>query len=104
MKDVTKRNEVDNEVVLEFITRRFPIDCNWTTGNCYYFTTILCARFPQMKIYYMPVTGHFVASSDKVNFYDHTGRVEVQEDIYDFELLKEEDPLWYNRLIRDCIM
>ena len=46
----------------------------------------------------------FRSSSDKVNFYDHTGRVNVQEEVYDFELLKDEDPIWYNRLIRDCIM
>lgn len=104
MKDVTTRNLITDEIITEFINRRFPGDCNWTTGNCYYFATILCTRFPNLKIYYMPITGHFVVSSDKVNFYDHTGRVNVQEEVYDFELLKDEDPIWYNRLIRDCIM
>ena len=27
--------------VEEFIQRRFPVDCNWTNGNCYYFAVIL---------------------------------------------------------------
>lgn len=40
-----------NEVT-EFIHRRFPDDCNWTSGNCYYFAVILQARFGGEKLYY----------------------------------------------------
>ena len=38
------------EIVLKFIKRRFPVDCNWLSGNCYYFAQILMARFPEAKI------------------------------------------------------
>ena len=37
--------------ILEFINRRFDIDCRWTTGNCYWFAVILTSRFPQMEIW-----------------------------------------------------
>ena len=33
-----------NEII-EFINRRFKLDCNWTNGNCYYFALILADRF-----------------------------------------------------------
>ena len=44
----------------EFINRRFPIDCNWTTGNCFFFAKILEAAFPGGKILYDVTNGHFV--------------------------------------------
>lgn len=34
----------------EFINRRFPNDCNWLSGNCYYFAIILKDRFPEGNI------------------------------------------------------
>ena len=48
------------EQVLEFIYRRFPDDCHWTDGNCYYFACILKARFEEGEIWYDAVDGHFV--------------------------------------------
>ena len=32
--------------VIDFIKKRFKIDCDWTTGNCFYFAKILESRFP----------------------------------------------------------
>ena len=90
--------------VKEFISRRFDQDCHWTDGNCYWFANILVTRFPSLDIYYFPHQGHFVAGN-AWEFYDWTGRVEPLKDepailLYD---LKQNDPLWYSHLIRDCI-
>lgn len=87
--------------ILEFISRRFKIDANWLNGNCYWFAYILISRFPSLKIYYEPVIGHFVAG-DGENFYDWTGEVHYTNLISLYEIEKE-DPLWYGRLIRDCV-
>lgn len=94
-----------HKTVLEFIQRRFPqqFDCNWTTGNCYYFAQILLARFKWLKLYYAPISGHFVAGcSDR--FYDWNGewKPEGNDMPIAFEVLKK-DQLWYERLIRDCV-
>lgn len=88
--------------VEDFIKKRFNKDCNWLSGNCYYFAVILCARFPELKIYYLPIKGHFICG-DKENFYDWTGKIEVNEPFLLFEEIKNNDPAWYNRLLRDCI-
>lgn len=89
--------------ILNFIKRRFPIDCNWTSGNCWWFASILKARFPNLSIYYLPVAGHFVAGAMGV-YFDWTGRAKVNEPVYLFEeLLKNEDE-WGWRLVRDCIL
>ena len=92
------------EEILELINRRFDIDCRWTTGNCYWFAKILTSRFPQMEICYCPIEGHFV-SRFKNEYYDANGVYEpIANTVYLFETLKEIDPPYYNRLIRDCVM
>ena len=91
-----------NEII-EFINRRFYKDCDWTNGNCYWFSLILQKRFPNAKIYYMPITGHFITKIDNV-FYDATGIVIPEEKVIDFKKLEEEDSLWYEHLIRDCFL
>ena len=68
------------EEVLEFIKRRFPIDCKWTDGNCYWFAKILAERFG-MQIYYLPIVGHFVAGFDSDGkFYDYNGVFNVTKE------------------------
>ena len=89
------------EKILEFIKRRWSKDSHWTDGNCLWFATILKLRFPEVEIYYLPIEGHFVVGYDN-QFYDWTGRLQLEEKPYLFSKLKEEDPLYYNHLIRDC--
>ena len=60
------------EQVLEFIYRRFPDDCHWTDGNCYYFACILKARFEEGEIWYDAVDGHFVFKLEDL-FFDWNG-------------------------------
>jgi len=93
-----------NDEVLEFIERRWRAnDSNWLNGNCYWFAWILKSRFPKLEIFYLPVTGHFVAGdTEKKTYYDWSGKVEIKESFYSLNLLFQEDPLLYNRLMRDC--
>ena len=88
--------------VLEFINRRFKNDCNWTTGNCYFFAAILQIRFPNSVIYYLPIEGHFVTKIED-NYYDWTGKIDLKELPQPLEQIFQEDKLLYNRLIRDCV-
>ena len=91
------------DCVEEFILKRFPIDCNWTTGNCYYFAIILKDRF-NGTLYYDPVDGHFLCKIGS-NFYDYTGKVEIDESIlYNWNCYKEQDELNYQHIVRDCCM
>ena len=91
------------EIVLDFIHRRFTTDCNWTNGNCYWFAIILKERF-NLKIYYLPVPGHFVAG-DGEEFYDFNGRYDIEDNtpIIQFEELKVTDISHYQRLIENCV-
>lgn len=89
--------------VEEFIKRRFPTDCNWTTGNCYYFAVILKDRF-NGTLYYDPIEGHFLCKIDS-DYYDYTGKVNVDSSrIYCWEYLKYFDNLYYEHIVRDCCM
>lgn len=89
--------------ILNFIEKRFPIDCNWMNGNCLWFAIILQARFPQSDIYYLPVPGHFVTKIED-KYYDWKGEIEidVQEPLISLIDLKKKEPDWYQRLMRDC--
>ena len=89
-------------VVEEFIRRRFPIDNRWLDGNCYWFAAILAHRFPQLDIYYLPIEGHFVAGDGEI-FYDWLGRKNLNEIPQKLDTIRTQDPIWYSRLVRDCI-
>ena len=93
-----RRNEV-----LNFIKRRFPIDCDWTTGNCYYFAVILKARFPKGIIYYDPVDGHFLFGY-KGEMYDYKGKNHNTRYLVEWDKYDEYDKNQKIRIIRDCIM
>lgn len=90
--------------VLNFIKNRFPTDCNWTTGNCYYFAIILKARFPKAVIWYNVISGHFFVNIDGHD-YDWTG--EIHRSSTDTYVLWEDmnnyDSNVRKRIIRDCI-
>lgn len=94
---------MDNDVI-EFIKRRFSdTNAHWFDGNCYYFALILCHRFPNLRIYYEPIVGHFYAS-DSINFYDASGLVTPPYPPISLEEIKDTDDLFYSHLIRDCVM
>lgn len=89
--------------ILDFIKRRFGnTDANWCNGNCYYFAVILIHRFPDLKIYYEPVAGHFVAGNNR-KYYDANGLYAPIHKPVLFKKICNEDPLWAKRLERDCI-
>ena len=92
------------EEILEFIHRRFLTDCDWLTGNCYYFAAILAIRFPGSHIYYDTVDGHFFIRN-LGHCYDWTGVIEPDMNKC---ILWEEftgyDSLQKKRIIRDCIL
>lgn len=89
--------------VLKFIQKRFPSDCMWITGNCFYFSIILQNRFPCGKIYYDVINGHFVFKyNDK--YYDWTGVVEPDGYLVEWDKFEEYDSLQYKIIVRDCVM
>jgi hypothetical protein len=87
--------------VLEFIQRRWQQDFHWLDGNCYWFARILCERFPYLKIYYMPIIGHFVAGTPS-RYYDWTGLNKDKEKPILLDEIQKTDNLWYEHLMRDC--
>lgn len=92
--------------VLNFIKRRFFKDCNWTNGNCWWFSSILCERFAAAgaERWYCPVEGHFVTRIDGV-FYDWNGIFIPceKEQPQKWDELLWNDPTYAIRLIRDCM-
>lgn len=86
--------------ILDFINRRFAADNNWTNGNCYWAARILAARF-KLKIYYLPIQGHFVCGSHH-KFYDANGIYQGTETPILAETIQSQDPLWWSHLMRDC--
>lgn len=94
-------------MIIEFIQRRFGgKDCDWKTGNCYFFAVILKSRFPSGDIYYDTIAGHFVFKLHG-EFYDYEGRVESFYDIgavIKWDEFEEYDPILKARIVRDCII
>lgn len=88
--------------VIEFILRRFPINCYWLNGNCYYFALILHDRFPGSSIYYNPIDGHFVTKVGN-NYYDWHGIYIHTNNLIEWEKYKEQDLAHYFRIKRDVI-
>lgn len=88
--------------VLEFISRRWKKDSNFIDGNCYWFAHILCTRFPYLRMYYLPIEGHFVAGTPS-RYYDWTGLNSSKEKPVLFDEIKVIDSSWYNRIVRDCV-
>ena len=93
---------MSNEV-LDFIHKRFPIDNDWVSGNCYYFARILNARFGGL-IYYDVEIGHFVTEING-RFYDWNGEVPENDDLYVlWSNFDSYDPCQKMRIVRDCIL
>ncbi len=87
--------------VLDFIKRRFPTDCNWTSGNCYFFALILKDAFGG-TILYDEIQGHFLCEIDGIP-YDFNGVYENKDGfLVEWDELRKDDPLYSSRIIRDC--
>lgn len=94
---------MNTDKIIDFIRRRFHDDNHWTDGNCYWAAWILCEQFKSLSMYYCSDIGHFVAG-DGNTFYDGHGQF-VPEDVHDIiplSEIKKSDPLWFERLMRDC--
>ena len=87
--------------IQSFILKRFPSNCHWLDGNCYYFAVILKARFPDGGIYYDVIDGHFVFKY-KEKFYDWQGETICVSPIL-WDSFEDYDSLQKERIIRDCI-
>ncbi len=94
---------MNKEEILDFIERRFSTDCNWTDGNCLYFALILKYRFPKLRIWYLPIEGHFITGA-RGTYYDWTGEIFPDELPILLEDIEKNDPDWFHHLIRDCFM
>ena len=93
-----------NNLVVDFINRRFPNDNMWTSGNCFYFASILKARFPSGKIYYDVIYGHFVFEHEGC-LYDWNGVYCKDDDfLVEWDKFDEYDSIQKKIIIRDCIM
>ena len=89
--------------ILEFIKRRFPTDCKWLDGNCFYFSVVLLSRFPEGTIYYDVIYGHFVFNYNN-KFYDWTGEIEPKGYLVEWDKFDEYDRLQKQVIIRDCLL
>lgn len=92
-----------NDKVLDFIRRRFKSDCKWLDGNCYYFSIILKDRFPEGKIFYDVIDGHFVFFYQG-EFYDWNGIVYSNNFMVNWDDFDKYDSLLKQRIIRDCVL
>jgi len=99
-------NVVTEFEVLEFIHRRFKNDCDWTTGNCYYFAVILKSRFPEGDIVYDTVRGHFMFMICG-RYFDYFGVVNIESDcdkIIPWSSFDSYDKYQKDIIRRDCIL
>lgn len=90
----------------EFIHRRFPVDCDWMTGNCYFFALIIKSVFSG-RLVYDPIDGHFLCNTDG-GYYDWTGRrnytAEYASNFLDWETYIWQEPGYCSRIMRDCML
>lgn len=96
--------------VLEFIHRRFKDNCDWKSGNCYYFAIILKERFCNYspEIYYDVIDGHFLCKINE-SYYDWSGIVEYDDEYLNKYVIKwstfhKYDELQFERIIKDVIL
>lgn len=89
------------EKIIEFIKRRFPTDCSWTSGNCYFFAVILQMAFGG-DVYYDVINGHFLLQCEG-NLYDWTGKVNDCGMLVKWDDFGKYDGLQKERIIKDCI-
>jgi hypothetical protein len=90
------------DTVIEFINRRFKIDCHWLDGNCYYFALILSDRFPGGIICYDVIYGHFVYFYEG-KYYDWSGEIQPEGHLVEWSKFDEYDSLQKYHVIEGCL-
>ena len=99
-----------HDVIINFINQFAAfgepvVEC-FTNGMCYYFTTILRARFGEYNTQrlYDPKSNHFATKIDG-RIYDATGDItdEPDHDWQDWMIYRRVDPSHALRIERDCI-
>lgn len=79
------------------------LEKSFTNGNCYWFAFILKERFGG-RIKYFPIANHFACLIGGTLF-DVTGRIRHQDEPFlDWERYKEEDPVHWERIYRNCVL
>ena len=93
-----------NNDIIDFINRRWNNNKElFLTQNCYWFAKILCERFPNLIMAYLPTEGHFVTyDAENKCIYDVTGKVKPQGLAISLDWINKNEPEWYERLMRDC--
>lgn len=91
------------EEILEFIHSRFPTDCHWLDGNCYYFSQFLLIRFPKGSVWYDVINGRFVFKYEE-NYYDWIDIVKPDGYLVEWEHFDEYESMQKQVIIRDCIL
>lgn len=92
-----------NELVVEFINRRFNIDCNWYSYNSYWFAKILSSRFNSLKICFHIDENRFICINKEYNtYYDCLGYHNLDNVNYlCIDKLLHEDPSYYMKLMNE---
>lgn len=91
--------------IVSFAHGRFA-DNRWLDGNCYYFATILKARFSNLRIVYLPIPGHFMAIDPETHLLYDWASVRRESDVgpfYYWDELESEEPGLFKRITQDCI-
>lgn len=91
-------NEFDYKA---FLNNRLNIDCNWLHHNSYWFSEIICARFPNLLIAYLNEEDRFVAIDECGKlYYDYEGIHNLENINYKYlNLILVEDPNEYMQLM-----
>lgn len=80
---------------------------NFTRGFCYWFAVILKNRFPEMRIFYDLIDGHFFCYDlETKSCYDAIGKFKQSYPLSryaDWEEYASIDPSHYNRILKSCV-
>lgn len=89
----------------DWIKQRFPTDCNWLNGNCYFFANILMSGWPGGQIVYDPIIGHFMYLYND-HLYDWTGdkglEIDYEDPLCDWDEYAEKETNHWKHIMRDC--
>ena len=93
---------INIDEIIEFTKRRFPIDCNWLNGNCYFYALACKSAFRSGKILYDVIQGHFIFLYDG-KYYDWSGEIKPNGYLVEWDKFDDYDSLQKQIIIRDCI-
>ena len=97
------------EEIIKFINKfqTAGMTDNFINGFCYWFAVILRNRFPEMRIFYDLIDGHFFCYDPETKYcYDAIGKFKQTYPLSryaDWEEYSSIDPIHYNRISELCI-